>query len=159
MERWASSREQAPGLTSTAACPGTDLARSGRAPGAAADSVAAVEIPELADLIWLFEDEPASDGGEAWPVGLQSFRLRRDDHEVLFSLDPLAGDAYISLYVAGQETVSIGRLRRIEKLTVVKKDGYEGLKLSFVGAKHDPVILQTRPVIRLTWDVAPLGTW
>jgi hypothetical protein len=118
-----------------------------------------VEIPELADLIWLFEDEPASDCGEAWPVGLQSFRLRRADREVLFSLDPLAGDAYISLYVAGQEMVSIGRLRRVEKLTVVKKEGYEGLELVFVGARHDPVVLQTRPVIRLSWDVAPLGTW
>ena len=65
------------------------------------DTVAAVEISELADLIWLFEDEPASDCREAWPVGLQSFRLRRADREVLFSLDPLASDAYISLYVTG----------------------------------------------------------
>jgi hypothetical protein len=93
------------------------------------------------------------------PAGLRSFRLRQADREVLFSLDPLAGDAYISLYAAGQEMVSIGRLRRVEKLTVVKRDGYEGLELVFIGARHDPVILQTRPVIRLSWDVAPLGSW
>jgi hypothetical protein len=117
-----------------------------------------VEIPELADLIWLFEDEPASDCGEAWPVGLQSFRLSRADREVVFSLDPLAGDAYISLFVAGQEMVSIGMLR-VEKLTVLKRDGYEGFELLLVGAGHDPVILQTRPVIRLSWDVAPLRSW
>jgi hypothetical protein len=123
------------------------------------NTVTAVEIPELAELIWLFEDEPVSDCGAAWPVGLQSFRLRRADREVLFSLDPLVGDAYITLYMAGQEMVSIGRLRRVEKLTVVKKNGYEGLELIFAGDRHDPVILQTRPVIRLSWDVAPLGTW
>lgn len=118
-----------------------------------------MEIPELADLIWLFEEEPASDCGEAWPIGLHSFRLRRADREVLFSLDPLAGEAYISLYAAGQEMVSIGRVRRVEKLAVVKREGYEGLELVFIGARHNPVVLQTRPVIRLSWDMAPLGSW
>ena len=125
----------------------------------ARDTVAAVEIPELADLIWLFEDEPASDDGEPWPVGLQSFRLRRGDREVLFSLDPLAGEAYISLYVAGQEMMYLGRLRRIETLTIVNEDGYEGLALNFEGANFDSVRLQTRPVIRLTWNVLSVGTW
>lgn len=124
------------------------------------DNVPAVEIPELADLIWLFEDEPTMQYPDlAWPVGLQSFRLRRGDREVLFSLDPLAGEAYISLYLAGQEMTYLGRLRRIETLRIVKEDGYEGLVLNFAGGKLDPIRLQTRPVIRLRWDVVPAGTW
>ena len=119
-----------------------------------------VEIPELADLIWLFEDEPAPaypDPG--WPAGLHSFRLRRGDREVVFSLDPLAGDAHISLFAGGQELVHLRRLRRIETLRIVKDDGYEGLVLNFVGGKLEPVNLQTRPVLGLRWDVVPLGTW
>lgn len=116
-----------------------------------------MEIPELADLIWLFEDEPTAE--EPWPVGLQSFRLERGEHMVIFSLDPFPGDAYITLHADGHEIASIGRLRRIETLTIVKRDGYEGLELRFVGSKHDPLILQTRPEIKLHWDVAPLGAW
>ena len=119
-----------------------------------------MEIPELVDLIWLFEDEPKSEDPDlSWPEGLQSFRLCRGDREVLFSVDPLAGDAYISLYVAGQEMAHLGRLRRVETLRITKKDGYEGLVLNFAGDSFEPLRLQTRPVIRLTWDVVPAGTW
>jgi hypothetical protein len=119
-----------------------------------------VEPPELAELIWLSEDEPsAADPDDHWPVGLHSFRLRRGECEVVFSIAPFPGEAFISLYAGGRELASIGRLRRVETLTVVKRDGYEGLELRFVGARHDPVVLQTRPEIKLCWDVAPLGTW
>ena len=119
-----------------------------------------MEIPEAADLIWLFEDEPSAAFPDlGWPVGLQSFRLRRGDREVLFSLDPIAGDAYITLYAAGQEVASIGRLRRLETLSIVRRDGYEGLELRFIGAGLEPVSLQTKPEIRLSWDVVSAGTW
>lgn len=119
-----------------------------------------MEIPELADLIWLFEDEPTAKHPDlAWPDGLQSFRLERGDRTVLFSLDPLAGEAYITLHASEREIASVGRLRKVETLTIVKRDGYEGLELRFVGGKHDPLFLQTRPEIRLHWDVTPLGTW
>jgi hypothetical protein len=121
------------------------------------DTLAAVEIPDLADLIWLFEDEPTVEYPDlAWPVGLHSFRLRRGDREVLFSVDPASGEAQISLYVAGQEMACLGRLRWIETFTIVKKDGYEGLVLHFAGGQHEPLTLQTRPEIRLTWDVVPV---
>ena len=114
----------------------------------------------LADLIWLFEDEPTAEYPDcAWPVGLQSFQLERGDRTVIFSLDPFPGDAYITLHAGGQEIASVGKLRTVETLTIVKRDGYEGLELRFVGGKHDPLFLQTRPEIKLHWDVAPLGTW
>jgi hypothetical protein len=118
-----------------------------------------MEMPELADLIWLFEDEPMpSEEDLGWPVGLQSFRLRREGREVLFSLDPMSGEAYVSLLEGGEEIVSLGRLRRLERLTVEKDGSREGLVLHFVSGL-DPVRLQTRPVIRLSWDVKPLGVW
>lgn len=119
-----------------------------------------MEIPELADLIWLFEDEPSNpDPYLTWPVGLHSFRLQRGDREVLFSLDPASGEVYITLYAAGYELASLGRLRQLEALTVVKREEYEGLELRFQNAQHDPLILQTRPEIKLTWDVFALGVW
>ena len=37
--------------------------------------------------------------------------------------------------------------------------GYEGLALNFEGDKFDPVRLQTKPVIRLDWNVLSVGTW
>ncbi|WP_141579253.1 hypothetical protein [Actinomadura sp. WMMA1423] len=119
-----------------------------------------MEMPELADLIWLFEDEPTPQHEDlAWPVGLQSFRLRRGSREVLFSLDPTSGEAYLTFFEAGEETVSIGRLRRLETLTVEKRNDYEGLVLRFDHERFDPLQLQTRPVIRLTWNVMALGVW
>lgn len=119
-----------------------------------------MEMPELADLIWLFEDEPTSGEEDlAWPVGLQSFRLRRGAREVLFSLDPTSGEAYLTMFEAGEETVSMGRIRRLESLAVEKRDGYEGMVLRFNGEDFGPLRLQTRPVIRLSWDVMALGVW
>lgn len=118
-----------------------------------------MEMPELADLIWLFEDEPTpSEEDLGWPVGLQLFRLRRADREVLFSLDPTSGEAYVSILAGGEEIVSLGRLRKLERLTVEKDGEREGLVLRFVTGL-DPLWLQTRPVIRLSWDVMPLGVW
>ncbi|TDC86310.1 hypothetical protein [Actinomadura sp. 7K507] len=119
-----------------------------------------METPDLADLIWLFEDEPTSEDADlAWPVGLQSFRLRRGTREVLFSLDPTSGEAYLTMYEAGEETMALGRLRRLASLTVEKRDEYEGLVLLFTSGDLDALRLQTRPVIRLSWDVMTLGVW
>jgi hypothetical protein len=119
----------------------------------------AVKLPELTDLIWLFDDEPTAEYPDLhWPAGLQTFRLRRGDIEVVLSLDPFPGDVYLSMYAGGREISSLGRLRTIETLTVVKRDGYEGLELRFAGGKRGPLIMQTRPDIKVSWNVAPLGT-
>jgi hypothetical protein len=118
-----------------------------------------MDVPELADLVWLFEDEPTpAEDDLRWPIGLHSFRLRRGDREVVFSLDPLSGEAYVTLFSGGEETVSLSRLRTLERLTVDKGGEREGLVLRFVTGL-EPLRLQTRPVIRLTWDVKPLGVW
>lgn len=117
-------------------------------------------MPELADLIWLFEDEPSSEDEDmTWPVGLQSFRLRRGSREVLFSLDPTSGEAYLTISEAGEEVMSIGRLRKLERLTVERRDEYEGLILHFNSGEFDPLRLQTRPAIHLSWNVMALGVW
>jgi hypothetical protein len=118
-----------------------------------------MDMPDLADLIWLFEDEPtASEDDLRWPVGLHSFRLRRGDREVVFSLDPMSGEAYVSLFDRDSEVVSLGRLRRLERLTVDKDGEREGLVLRFETGL-DPLRLRTRPVVHLSWDVKPLGVW
>lgn len=88
---------------------------------------------ELADLIWLFEDEPQAQEDEPWPIGLHTFRLVRGRLAVKFSVDPLAGDAYMSLYADNQEIASVERIRRIERLSIEKSDGYEGLQVTFRG--------------------------
>jgi hypothetical protein len=119
-----------------------------------------MEVPELADLIWLFEDDPTPEYPDLdWPVGLWSFRLRRNDHEVLFSLDPMSNEAYITMYVAGQEIAHLGRLRQLDTLSIINRPINEGLTLRFVGDKFDPLTLETKPIIRLTWNAWPLGTW
>jgi hypothetical protein len=118
-----------------------------------------MELPELADLVWLFEDEPTPEYEDVdWPVGLRSFRLQRGHREVLFSLDPTSGEAYMTISDGCEEVVSLGRLRALERLTLEKDGEREGLVLHFVHGL-DPLRLQTRPVIRLWWDVMPLGVW
>ncbi|NEW56924.1 hypothetical protein GV794_14850 [Nocardia cyriacigeorgica] len=120
-----------------------------------------MEIPELIDLIWLFEDEPTRQFEDLeWPVGLHSFRLTRGSQAVLFSLDPMAGEAYIGLYARQQEHTYLGRLRRLERLTIDRgPSDYEGLRLWFRGDTTEPLALQTKPRIRLAWDVKQVGTW
>ena len=119
-----------------------------------------METPDLADLIWLFEDAPTPDHEDlTWPVGLHSFRLRRGSREVLFSLDPTSGEVYITLSESGEETASIGRIRSLERLTIEKRSDYEALIIHFNKEDLDSLTLQTRPTIHLTWNVMSLGTW
>ncbi|MET9343706.1 MULTISPECIES: DUF3108 domain-containing protein [unclassified Nonomuraea] len=112
-----------------------------------------MDIPELADLIWLFEGDPEPQHDDVgWPIGLHAFHLVRGATAVLFSLDPLAGEAYVSLYADGQEIATVSRLRPLGRLSV-ESDGprYEGLTLWFRDENRAPVRLQTKPVIRMTW--------
>ncbi|MEV3963485.1 hypothetical protein AB0M34_21770 [Nocardia sp. NPDC050193] len=120
-----------------------------------------MDIPELADLVRLFEDEPTREFDDLeWPVGLHSFRLTRGAQAVLFSLDPTNREAYISLYVGEHEHTHLGRLRRLDRLSVIRgPSDYEGLRLWFEGDTNEPLALQTKPRIRLSWDVKSLGTW
>jgi hypothetical protein len=46
----------------------------------------------------------------------------------------------------------------LETLRIIRHGDYEGLELRFAGEKHDPLILQTKPEIKLSWDITPLGT-
>ncbi|MBF6167470.1 hypothetical protein IU486_22320 [Streptomyces gardneri] len=120
-----------------------------------------METPDLADLIWLFEDEPTRKYDDLdWPVGLHSFRLTRGGLAVLFSLDPLVGEAYISLYAGEEEIAYLGRLRQLDRLTIVRgPSGYEGLQLWFPSDTNEPLALQTKPQIRLSWNIRDVGTW
>ncbi|MGW1737621.1 hypothetical protein ACWCPQ_02300 [Nocardia sp. NPDC001965] len=120
-----------------------------------------MEIPELAELIWLFEAEPTREFDDLeWPVGLFSFRLARGDQAVSFSLDPTAGEAYISLYAGEHEHTRLGRIRRLDRLTVVRGPAdYEGLRLWPPDYTDEAITLQTKPRISLSWNVKELGSW
>ncbi|MBF6424156.1 hypothetical protein IU440_05620 [Nocardia cyriacigeorgica] len=120
-----------------------------------------MEIPDLVDLIWLFEDEPTRQFDDLeWPVGLHSFHLTRGSQTVKFSLDPLAGEAYISLTTEGHEHTYLGRLRSLDRLSVDRdSSGHEGLRLWFLGDTNEPLTLQAKPRIRLAWDLKDLGAW
>jgi hypothetical protein len=77
---------------------------------------------------------------------------------VIFSLDPMSGEAYLRISDGGGDVVSLGRLRTLDHLTVEKDGEREGLVLWFA-RDVDPLRLETRPIIRLSWDVMPLGAW
>ena len=44
-------------------------------------------------------------------------------------------------------------------MRIVQEDGYEGLVLNFAGGRLEPLWLQTKPVIRLTWNMVPVDIW
>ncbi|MEV4161818.1 hypothetical protein [Nonomuraea dietziae] len=119
-----------------------------------------MEIPELADLIWLFEDDPECMHGDlTWPIGLHSFRLSRGAVSVLFSIDPAAGEAYISLYIGDDEVASLGRLRPLDRLRVDRgRSDYEAMKL-WVQGIGEAITLQTKPALRLSWDLKASVDW
>ncbi|GAA4557778.1 hypothetical protein [Planotetraspora kaengkrachanensis] len=110
-----------------------------------------MEIPDLADLIWLFEDEPTQYEDLDWPVGLHSFRLRRGATEVLFSIDPFAGEAFVSLFVDGEEVAMLGNLRRLGRLSIDRGADAEGLVLWFADESQEPIRIRTKPSIHVTW--------
>ncbi|WP_282782535.1 MULTISPECIES: hypothetical protein [unclassified Nocardia] len=120
-----------------------------------------METPELAELIRLFEGEPDTRYDDLhWPVGLHGFRLTRGVTTVLFSIDPSAAEAYVSLYVDDMEIVHIGRLRRLSHLTVVRDgSGGEGLRLWFRDNDIELLELTTKPKIRVSWSPKPIGSW
>jgi hypothetical protein len=119
-----------------------------------------MEIPELAGLIWLFEGEPERQHDDlGWPVGLHSFRLKRGSTEVLFSIDPAAGEAYISLYAGGEEIAMLANLRPLGRLSIDEGPDHEGVTLWFKDESKEPIKLQTKPSIRVTWYLKGLGEW
>ncbi|MFI6866672.1 hypothetical protein [Nocardia sp. NPDC050406] len=120
-----------------------------------------MEIPELADLIWLFEDEPKPDFEDLrWPVGLHTFRLTRGSTTVVFSLDPTAGEAYVDLVVDGEPIVELHRLRTLEHLSIERSHpDRETLRLWFRDTGREPLELRTRPTIGLSWNMKSLGSW
>lgn len=120
-----------------------------------------MDVPDLADLIALFEDAPtpAYDDLE-WPVGRHTFRLTRERTDVRFSLDPAAGDAGIVIAADGQEIVHLGRIRPVERLSITRdRSGAESLRLWVPAVSTEPLVLSTRPTIAVMWNVRAAGQW
>ncbi|WP_119726505.1 hypothetical protein [Thermomonospora amylolytica] len=114
-----------------------------------------MRMPELTDLIWLFEDPPTPmEPDLSWPLGLHTFRLTRGSRSVSFSLDPQAGEAYLMLYESDELLLSLGRLRTLSHLTVEK----DALILHFAQGDLAPLTLRTHPVPSVTWPVRPAGS-
>ncbi|WP_280379172.1 hypothetical protein [Nocardia wallacei] len=57
------------------------------------------------------------------------------------------------MYSGDEEIAYLGRLRRVDRLTVLREPDHEGLRLWFHGDTHEPLTLRTKPGIRLSWDV------
>ncbi|GAA4571423.1 hypothetical protein [Planotetraspora kaengkrachanensis] len=112
------------------------------------------------DLIWLFEDDPKPQHDDLdWPIGLHSFRLKRGATEILFSIDPLAGEAFVSLFVDGEEVAILGNLRRPGRLSINRGTDHEGLTLWFEDESQEPIQIQTKPSIHVTWYLKAPGVW
>ena len=91
----------------------------------------------------------------AWPDGLQSFQLDRGDRTVLFSLDPLVGEAYITLHAGETLHASAsgakGTLNRVKanlkdaraKLSTLTDDAHGAFSTQIHAMKSALTTLQT----------------
>ncbi|WP_062998504.1 hypothetical protein [Nocardia mikamii] len=120
-----------------------------------------MEVPDLAELISLFEDAPTTEYDDLdWPVGRHTFRLTRGRITVRFALDPLAGEVAVTLFADEQEVAHLGRIRTVDRLTITRdRSGGEGLRLWAPAVSSRPLVLRTRPAISLAWDIRDTGQW
>jgi hypothetical protein len=116
-------------------------------------------IPDVNDLVRLFESEPMDDEGGPWseyyPYASVRFETTRDDNEVVFSFNPgyedgrltvrRAGDVLVDLTLRGVQAISVDRLHQ------------EALVLSFRSDDVRDLRLTLKPVVRLNWGSEDRG--
>ncbi len=123
-------------------------------------------VPDLGDLIWLFENEPTYryaeddrevgyelDWREMWPYTAVTFALERGDSRVQMYIEPGYHVVRLWLTVKGRELVDLD-LRGVQRVAVDRTKDGELLRIEFPErADAETLWLRTKPDISLGWHV------
>jgi hypothetical protein len=122
-----------------------------------ADVMVMDPIPEVNDLIWLFESEPMDDDGGPWsqyyPYASVRFETTRGDDRVVFSFNPGYEDGRLTIEQGAQPLVDLP-LAGVRAISVDRVH-QESLVLSFRSEEIRDLRLTLKPAISLTWGTAP----
>ncbi len=114
-------------------------------------------IPDVNELLWLFESEPMDDEGGPWaeyfPYASVRFETARGDHEVVFSFNPGYEDGRLTVRHLGHSLVdlSLAGIREVQ----VDRLHEEALVLLFRPEEVRDLRLTLKPVVSLAWGTAP----
>jgi hypothetical protein len=116
-------------------------------------------IPDVNDLLWLFESEPMDDVGGSWseyyPYASVRFETTRDDYEVVFSFNPGYEDGRLTIHRADDVLLDL-TLRGIRAINVDRLH-QQALVLSFRCDELLDLRLTLKPVVSLTWGSEDRG--
>lgn len=122
-------------------------------------------LPDLADLVWAFEDEPRYayeeddraagydvDWRENWPYTRVVFSLSRGHRRVSLDLQPGYEQARLRVEDTQGEVADL-LLRKVRSIELDRAKGRVVLQIAFAeGLRTDKVFLQLDPQISLGWE-------
>ena len=115
-------------------------------------------LPDLADLIWAFEDEPHGydvDWREHWPYTRVVFDLSRGHRRVSLDFAPGYEEARLRVEDAQGEVADL-LLRKVRSIELDRTKGRVILQIAFAERLNtDRVFLQLDPQISFGWEPFP----
>lgn len=111
--------------------------------------------PELYELEYLFEcDAFTSDENIPWVYCFTSFRLTRENRQILFTIDIASRNGEVNILVDQDQLIRLD-LENIKLLSILKDGLSEGLKIEFDHENYVlPLIIHTKPHISITWGTS-----
>lgn len=112
-------------------------------------------VPDVNDLLWLFESEPMDDESGPWsqyyPYASVRFETTRGEEDVIFSFNPGYEDGRVTIRRAGRDLVDLA-LAEIRALTVDRLH-QEALVVLFRSDLVRDLRLTLKPTVNLQWGM------